>query len=57
VTGSDDPVIKPEIFASAAAHADHLTTAVLDRCGHFSTEEAPEALLERILGHFAAPAR
>jgi pimeloyl-ACP methyl ester carboxylesterase len=57
VTGSHDPVITPQIFASAGAHADHLSTAVLDRCGHFSTEEAPEALLERILGHVAAPAR
>lgn len=54
LTGDADPVITPESLKTAAAHADHLTTAVLERCGHFSTEEAPDALLERILGHFAA---
>jgi pimeloyl-ACP methyl ester carboxylesterase len=54
VTGSHDPVIRPETLESARAHADQLSTAVLDGCGHFSPEEAPGALLERILEHVGA---
>ena len=43
-------------FAPDGGASDDLTTGVLEHCGHFSTEEAPEALVQRILQHIAARA-
>ena len=53
VTGSNDPVITPDLRERLRARRPPDDGGARG-LGHFSTEEAPAALLERILGHFAA---
>ncbi len=53
LTGSDDPVVTPERIADLPEHADDARVEVIDRCGHFSPEERPEAVLAAVRSHFA----
>jgi pimeloyl-ACP methyl ester carboxylesterase len=52
--GSDDPVLKPEMLQGYEKHAAHMRLEVLDGVRHFIPEQAPDAVLERMLAFFSA---
>ncbi len=52
-TGVADPVIRPEDQDGFEANAPLMELVVVDDAGHWLPEEAPEALLERLLALYA----
>jgi pimeloyl-ACP methyl ester carboxylesterase len=52
--GSNDPVVKPEMLQGYEKHAAAMRLEVLDGVRHFIPEQAPDALLERMLAFFSA---
>jgi pimeloyl-ACP methyl ester carboxylesterase len=51
LTGASDPVVGPVALAGFEAHADHGSTAVVERAGHFLPEERSDAVLAALGGH------
>ena len=48
-----DPAISPTPAAGWEARADDLTIELIEDCGHFAPEEAPELVTERALALFS----
>lgn len=53
ILGTDDPVLAPRPSPGWERHTDDLALEVLDGCGHFTPEEAPEIVIDRALELFA----
>jgi pimeloyl-ACP methyl ester carboxylesterase len=51
--GSDDGVVRPHQLRGYEPYSDDMRVECLDGVGHFSAEEAPDAVVERTLAHFA----
>lgn len=52
ILSADDPAIAPRPAPGWERHADDLTVEVVEDCGHFTPEEAPELVVERALELF-----
>jgi pimeloyl-ACP methyl ester carboxylesterase len=48
-----DPAISPVPSAGWESHVDDLTVELIENCGHFTPEEAPELVVERALALFS----
>jgi len=53
-TGVADPVIRPDAQGGFEANAPQMELVVVDDAGHWLPEEAPDALLERLLNLYAS---
>ena len=52
LTGDADLYTPPSVLRLLAAHFANCESAVIPECGHFSPEEQPELLADRLLEHF-----
>ncbi|MBS1863055.1 MAG: alpha/beta hydrolase [Actinobacteria bacterium] len=62
VHGTDDAALRPKMLAGYQRHADDMRVELVEGCGHFIADEAPELVADRALGFFsqaaaAAPTR
>jgi pimeloyl-ACP methyl ester carboxylesterase len=54
VHGTDDAALLPRMLAGWQRHADDMRVELVEGCGHFIADEAPDLVVDRALGFFAA---
>jgi pimeloyl-ACP methyl ester carboxylesterase len=54
--GADDGVIRPHQLRGYENHADNMRLELIPGVGHFTPEEAPELVVDRVIKHFESAA-
>jgi len=54
--GTDDAALRPRMLAGWQRHADDMRVELVEGCGHFIADEAPDLVAERAVAFFGAPA-
>jgi pimeloyl-ACP methyl ester carboxylesterase len=53
--GTDDAALRPKMLAGYQRHADDMRVELVEGCGHFIADEAPDLVADRALEFFAGP--
>ena len=54
--GTEDLALRPKMLAGWQRHADDMRLELVEGCGHFIADEAPDLVAARALAFFGAPA-
>ena len=54
--GTDDAALRPKMLAGWQRHADDMRVELVEGCGQFIADEAPDLVADRALEFFASPA-
>ncbi len=52
--GTDDAALRPKMLAGYQRHADDMRLELVEGCGHFIADEAPDLVADRALSFFGA---
>jgi pimeloyl-ACP methyl ester carboxylesterase len=52
--GTDDAALRPKMLAGWQRHADDMRVELVEGCGHFIADEAPDLVADRALEFFSA---
>jgi pimeloyl-ACP methyl ester carboxylesterase len=54
VHGTGDAALRPQMLAGYQRHADDMRVELVDGCGHFIADEAPDLVADRARAFFSA---